>query len=124
MRVLDTSAWIEWMIDSPIARRLGVSVPTPGEWIVPTIVQFELCKWLKRELGAEALQRGLAYTQICHVVALDTHIAVSAAELSALHKLSAADALIYATALDQDANLLTCDAHFEGLSGVTYVAKG
>jgi PIN domain nuclease of toxin-antitoxin system len=45
------------------------------------------------------------------------------ADLSAAHKLPMADAIIYATALQEYADLLTCDAHFEGLPGVVYVAK-
>ena len=34
-----------------------------------------------------------------------------------------ADAIIYATALDAGADLLTCDAHFADLPNVVYVAK-
>jgi predicted nucleic acid-binding protein len=33
------------------------------------------------------------------------------------------DAIIYATARTHGAELLTCDAHFEGLDGATYLAK-
>ena len=34
-----------------------------------------------------------------------------------------ADAIIYATARAQGADLLTCDRHFEGLPGVRFFAK-
>lgn len=54
---------------------------------------------------------------------MDTRIALLAAELHRQHKLATADAIVYATAQQQDANLLTCDAHFEKLPGVTYFAK-
>lgn len=55
--------------------------------------------------------------------AKDTKIALLAAELCARNGLPTADAIVYATALDRGADLLTCDAHFEGLDHVTYVAK-
>ena len=35
----------------------------------------------------------------------------------------AADAIIFATARAQGATLLTCDAHFQGLPGVTLIEK-
>ena len=39
------------------------------------------------------------------------------------HKLATADAIVYATAVQQGAELLTCDAHFKGLPGVVWVQK-
>ena len=46
-----------------------------------------------------------------------------AAEICARHKRATADAIVYATAQEQGADLLTCDAHFDGLPGVMFVAK-
>ena len=54
---------------------------------------------------------------------LDTEIALAAAEACREHKLATADAIIFATARTQGATLLTCDAHFEGLLGVTLIEK-
>jgi predicted nucleic acid-binding protein len=56
-------------------------------------------------------------------VDLDSDIAVRASEVSRLHKLSTTDAIIYATALQREADLLTCDAHFQNLPKVLYVPK-
>ena len=39
------------------------------------------------------------------------------------HKLATADAVIFATAQQRGATLLTCDAHFQGLPGVTLIEK-
>ncbi len=57
------------------------------------------------------------------VIPLTSEIALSAAELSGAHKLATADAIIYATALMHDADVLTCDAHFKNLPRVTYIEK-
>ncbi len=90
---------------------------------MPTIVQLELAKWLVRELGEDQADEVIAYTQKCIVVELDTRIALLAAELHRQHKLAAADAIVYATAQDQGAGLLTCDGHFSKLPGVIYLSK-
>jgi predicted nucleic acid-binding protein len=122
-RVVDTSAWIEWLIDSPMATRIRSELPDKSACVVPTIVQLELSKWLVREVGEEQADRVIAYTEKCQVVPLDTRIALLAADLHRQHRLATADAIVYATALHQGAELLTCDTHFEDLPGVVFLRK-
>jgi predicted nucleic acid-binding protein len=55
----------------------------------------------------------IAFTQLCRI----------AADICGQHKLATADAIIYATALNHGADLVTCDAHFDGLRGVTLIPK-
>lgn len=123
LRVVDTSAWIEWFVGSALGKKLGKEFPEKAHCIVPTIVQLELSKWLVRELGEEQADQVIAYTQKCVVVPLDTGIALLAADLHRQYKLATADAVVYATARQQGADLLTCDAHFEGLPAVALFAK-
>jgi predicted nucleic acid-binding protein len=123
MILVDTSAWIEWLIGSPTGEKLSEHLPEQGEWLVPTMVQLELAKWLTREVGEDKADQVIAFTQVCHVVPLDTEIALAAAEACREHQLATADAIIFATARAQGAALLTCDAHFEGLPGVTLIEK-
>jgi predicted nucleic acid-binding protein len=122
-RVVDTSAWIEWLTGSALGRRLAAEIPDKPDCIVPTIVQLELSKWLVRERGEDVADQVLAFTQKCQVVALDTSIALLAAEQHRQHKLATADAIVLATALRQGAELLTCDEHFEGVPGVLLFSK-
>lgn len=123
MRVVDTSAWIEWFVGSALGRKLAAEMPRREECIVPTIVQLELAKWLRREVGEERADEVIAYTQKCIVVALDTQIALLAAELHREHGLATADAVVYATAQSRSADLLTCDAQLAKLPGVVYFRK-
>ncbi|MGM0583811.1 MAG: type II toxin-antitoxin system VapC family toxin [Pseudomonadota bacterium] len=123
MILVDTSAWIEWLIGSPTGEKLTGHLPEQGEWLVPTMVQLELAKWLTREVGEDKADQVIAFTQVCSVVPLDTEIALAAAEACRERKLATADAIIFATARGQGATLLTCDAHFEGLPGVTLIEK-
>lgn len=48
MRLVDTSAWIEWLIGSRTGKALADAIPAREDWLVPTIVQLELAKWLTR----------------------------------------------------------------------------
>lgn len=123
MRLVDTSAWIEWLIDSPAAGKVGEQLPDQAEWLVPTMVQLELTKWLTRELGEDKADQVVAFTQVCRVVPLDTEIALAAAEACRVHKLATADAIIFATARVHKATLVTCDRHFDGLTGVSLIEK-
>lgn len=123
MILVDTSAWIEWLIGSPTGEKLSEHLPEQAEWLVPTMVQLELAKWLTREVGEDKADQVIAFTQVCQVVPLDTEIALAAAESCREHKLATADAIIFATARAQGATLLTCDVHFEGLPGVTLIEK-
>jgi predicted nucleic acid-binding protein len=123
LRVVDTSVWIEWLTGSAIGKTLAKQFPDRPQCIVPTIVQLELSKWLVREVGEEQADQVIAYTQKCAVVPLDTTIALLAADLHREHKLATADAVVYATAQNQLAELLTCDAHFKGLPGVVFFPK-
>lgn len=123
MVLVDTSAWIEWLVASPTGDKLAPHLPEQADWLVPTMVQLELAKWLTREVGEDKADQVIAFTQVCTVIPLDTEIALAAAEACSAHKMATADAIIFATARAQGAALLTCDAHFDGLPGVTLIEK-
>ncbi len=123
MRLVDTSVWIEWLIGSPIGKVVETALPAREAWLVPTIIQLELAKWLGREVGEDRADQVIAFTQVCVVAPLDTKIALAAEEICRKHRLATADAVVYATAVERKADLLTCDAHFDGLPGVKFVPK-
>jgi predicted nucleic acid-binding protein len=123
MRLVDSSAWIEFLAGSDLGKRLAAELPGRDEWLVPTMVQLELAKWLSQEDLEDLADEVLAFSETCVVADLDTETALAAAELCARHKLATADAIVYATALAFGADLLTCDAHFEALPFVRFVPK-
>ena len=106
-----------------MGKKLAAEFPEKDECVIPTIVQFELSKWLLREADEELADSVIAYTQKCVVVPLDMSLALLAAELQRRHQLATADAIVYATAQARGAELLTCDEHFEKLPGVAYFRK-
>jgi predicted nucleic acid-binding protein len=123
MRVVDTSAWIEWLLGTALGKQLEPELPSNDEWIVPTIVQYELMRASIRALSRAQADVALAFSNKLAVRQLDTDLAVAAVDYAARHSLAMADAIIYATAMKNGADLLTCDAHFASLPGVVYFAK-
>ena len=85
MILVDTSAWIEWLIGSPTGEKLDGHLPEQAEWLVPTMVQLELAKWLTREVGEDKADQVIGFTQLCTVVPLHTAIALAAATAEGLH---------------------------------------
>ena len=98
MFLVDTCGWIEWMTDTPLARSYSRYLTSPDTLIVPTLVQHELYKWLCREIDQVTALASIAATQTAKVVALDTSLALLAADIAREYKLATADAIIYATA--------------------------
>ncbi|NQV96151.1 MAG: PIN domain-containing protein [Sphingomonadales bacterium] len=88
-----------------------------------TLVVYELRKSLARHMESEAADELMALVPTAQVVEPTSTVALHAAELSRDHNLHAIDALIYATALEHNAELVTCDAHFKDLPQVAYTAK-
>ena len=121
--VVDTSAWIEWLQDGSVRNQLVAHMPAREDCVMPTILQLELSKWLMRHRSEEDADVMIAYTQKCQIWPLDTATALRAAELHREYKLATADSIVYASALLSGAQLLTCDAHFEGLPHVQWIKK-
>ncbi len=123
MFLVDTCGWIEWMTDSPLAANYSHYLAAPDTLIVPTLVQHELYKWLCRETDQPTALSAIAATQTATVIPLDTSLALLAADAAREYKLAMADAIIYATARQHQATLVTSDAHFAGLPHVKYYPK-
>jgi predicted nucleic acid-binding protein len=123
MVLVDTCGWIEWLTDGALADTFRPYLEDTETLVVPTVVQFELYKWLERNCGEEAALKAIARTTRSRVVDLDTSTALLAAELSRDYRLPFADAVIYASARRYKVEMVTSDDHFEGLAKVTYFPK-
>ena len=121
--MVDTCGWIEWLTDGLLADDFRPWLEAVESLVVPTSVQFELYKWVCRERDEALALEVIALTEQGRVVALTTALALLAADLARLHGLSFADSIIYATAQQEEATLVTSDDHFEGLPRVVYVSK-
>ncbi len=119
--VLDSSGWIEFFTGGPLADRYAAYLAPRYQLITPTVVLYEVYKKIKRERGEEVALLFVGRLNATQVVQLTESIAYLAADLSLRHGLAMADAIVYATAKDQDAEVVTGDADLKDLSGVVYV---
>jgi len=62
MRLVDTSAWIEWLTGSRLGLALEAELPLSSECLVPTMVQLELARWLTREASDDKADQVIAFT--------------------------------------------------------------
>jgi predicted nucleic acid-binding protein len=119
--LLDSSGWIEFFTGGPLAERYAAYLTPRYKVITPTIVLYEVYKKIKRERGEETAILFAGRLHATHVVHLTESIAYLAADVSLRHGLAMADAIVYATGKDQEAEVVTGDADLKDLPGVIYV---
>ena len=119
--LVDSSGWIEYFAGGPLAGRYVPYLVRPAELITPTIVVYEVYKKLKRERGEELALRVAARLAATEVIPLTESIALLAADISLQYGLAMADAIVYATAKDREARVVTSDADLKDLPGVVYL---
>ena len=117
MTLVDSSGWIEYFTNGPLADEFAPYLEDLPEVVTPTIVIFEVFRVIRRQRSEEEAIEAVAQMQKTSVVDLDQFIALTAADVSIEHGLAMADAIVFATAQVQDVQLVTADSDFEGLSG-------
>lgn len=123
MKVVDSSAWIEFFTDGPLASRFEPYVSDPEEVVTPTIVLYEVYKLIRRERDEEAGLVAVAAMERTRLAPLTEAVALTAADLALDHRLAMADAIVYATARLEGAEVVTADEDFRDLPGVIYHGK-
>jgi len=100
--VVDSSGWVEFLGNGPKA---------------------EVYKKMLREQDLALAEKFLstAFSFQAREIVLDVSLAALAAKKGLAANLPMADAMIYATAQAHQAELITSDAHFSGLPGVTLI---
>ena len=121
MNVVDSSGWVEFLSDGPLADECSRHLEDLSQVVTPTIVLFEVYKWVKRERGEEDALVVAAQMEKTTLAPLTSTIALTAADSSLEHGLAMADAIVYATASIHQAALVTSDRDFAALPGVTYL---
>ena len=117
--VIDSSGWLEYITGDQKADLFAPYFESDVRILVPVIVLYEVRKVLLKsfpETMADIFQSNALRQEVINI---DEYIAMSAATLSLKFKLAMADALICATAQRYGARLITSDAHFENVPGVS-----
>ena len=123
MIVVDSSGWLQFLTDGPLAEQYASRLRVAASVITPTIIIYEVYKHSKRLRGEDGALDAVAAMQKTRIVDLNDELALVAADLSIELKLPMADAIIIATARLHEAEVVTSDADFDGVPGVTYIPK-
>lgn len=123
MNVVDSSGWLEYLVDGPNARYFAELLQKTRHLVVPTISVYEVFKRMQRDQGVAAAYAAAGLMHRGKVVALNGPLAVDAACLSKRLALPMADSIILATANSRGATLWTQDKDFAAIEGVKYIAK-
>ena len=123
MILVDSVGWIEFFTDGPLAGEYAKYLQKPSEVIVPTIVLYEVYKKIKNERSEEAALVAVATMQNARIIPLTEELSLSAADASLSHKLAMADAIVYASAIQEGAKVVTSDNDLKDLPQVTYFPK-
>jgi len=121
--VVDSSGWVEFFTDGPLADSYAARLRSLSSVVTPVIVLYEVYKRLKRDLSEEEAIIAISAMQQTRVVAITSELALTAADLSLEYSLAMADAIILATARTHHAELVTSDRDFELVPGVVYLPK-
>lgn len=123
MIVVDSSGWLEYFTDGPLADKYYPHLKKPEKILVPAVVLYEVYKKVAQEKGEEIALQIAAQMGKSEVVPIDHSIVLLAADVSIRYHLPMADAMVYATALSRKAHVVTSDNHFESLPDVIYYKK-
>ena len=119
--VIDSSGWIEFFTGGRLADRYASYMKNSGRLLTPTIVLYEVYKKIKRDRGEEVAMLAAGQLNSTEVISLSASTALLAADLSLQYRIAMADAIVYATSREQDAQVVTSDADLKDLPGVVYL---
>lgn len=121
MILIDSSGWIEFFSEGPQSLEYAKYLKDLSKIVTPTIVIYEVYKKIKRDRTEEEALLAVSLMKKTAVIALEESSALLAADLSLKFSLPMADAMVYATAVENNAQLITGDAHFTSLEKVTLI---
>jgi predicted nucleic acid-binding protein len=123
MNLVDSSGWLEYLVDGPSADAFSAPLRDTARLLVPTICIYEVFKVVLRERGDEDALQAMALMKQGVVADLTPEIAILGAKISLEMKIPMADSIVLATARIHDATVWTRDADFDGIKGVKYFSK-
>ena len=109
MNVVDSSGWIEYLLDTPRADLFADPIENRAGLLVPVIALYEVHKLLSRTLPAARVATCLDVMRLGRVLELTDRRAIAA--------------VMYSMAIEHGGSLWTQDADYQGLPSVHYFPK-
>jgi predicted nucleic acid-binding protein len=119
--LVDSSGWIEYLAARSKADEFARYIQGDEPLVTSAIQVYEIYKVVRRDVGEERAIESISALRATTVVPFDEGLAPEAADIALEHGLAMADAVLFATAARYRAEIVTADADFEGLPGVTLI---
>lgn len=123
MNLVDSSGWIEYLLDTERADLFAQPIEQRNTLLVPVIALFEVHRVLSRKVPPEMVIKCLDVMRMGRVLEITDRRAIAGAEVAIRHSLAMADAMMYSLALEHGATFWTQDADYQGLPGVQWFSK-
>lgn len=121
MILVDSSGWIEYLAARPKADAFAPYIEGDEPLVTSAIQVYEIYKVVRRDVGEERAIESVSALRATQIEPLAESLALEAADLALEHGLAMADSIILATARRHGAEIVTADADFDGLPGVTLI---
>lgn len=121
MILVDSSGWIEYLAARPKADDFAPYIEGDEPLLTSVIQVYEIYKVVRRDISEERAIESVAALRATRIEPLAESLALEAADIALEYGLAMADAIIFATATKHEADIITADADFEGLPGVTLI---
>jgi len=119
--LVDSSGWIEYLAARPKADDFAPYLEGDEPLLASVIQVYEIYKVVRRDISEERAIESVSALRATRIEPLAESLALEAADIALEHGLAMADAIIFATATKHEADIVTADADFEGLPGVTLI---
>ena len=121
MILVDSSGWIEYLAERPKADLFAPYIEGSEALLSSAIQVYEIYKVVRRDLNEERAIEAVSALRTTTIEPVAEGLALEAADVALEYGIAMADAIIYATASRHEAELVTGDADFDGLPGVTLI---
>ena len=120
--LIDSWAWIEYFKGSDYGIKAKSVIESGEQLLVSSINISEIYHFfLRHKMDANNLIKFVLDSSF--VIPLDTSLALRAANIKFTKKLGMADAIVIATAEENNAKILTGDDDFKNIKNVIYIGK-
>ena len=123
MHIVDTSGWIEYFQSSKRADIFAQAIEDTNHLIVPSISLYEVHKRMSGLVQSDIVETCLQVMRRGQVIELTDARAIAASKTAQAHQLAMADAVMYAAAVEFNAQFWTQDVDYNGLPLVQYSVK-
>ena len=121
--LVDSWAWIEYFKGMPAAQKAREIIESNEQMFVSAINVSEIYLFLLGNKPSEAEKLIKFVLNSSFVIPVETNLSLKAAKIKHEHKMGLADAIVMATAEENNAKILTGDDDFKNMQNVIYIGK-